>query len=219
MKKAIEYGFVTVFVLHLGSHLFGWTLLLAPTKSLLLPLLAAWFYQRTARPWLACERWMAAGLLLSWIGDVLLLKGDEPLFFMTGLSSFLLAQLSYGRSFALLQPPSTGLLTTKPLWALPVLAVAGGMLAWLFPQLGDLRLPVGIYVAAITTMVLSALHFGYNRKGGVLLVWGASAFMLSDALLAVNKFVFEIPQAGFWIMLTYGVAQYGLVRGATASAR
>lgn len=219
MKKAFEFAFLAVLVLHLGTHLFGWQLLHAPTKSLLLPLLAGWFYLRSDRPWLAGERWMAAGLVLSWIGDVLLIKGNEPLFFMTGLGSFLLAQLSYAQSFTKMPGNQPGLLFQKPLWTLPVLAVAVGMLWWLFPSLGDLKLPVAIYVGAISLMVLSALHFGYQKPGGGWLVLGASCFMLSDALLAVNKFAFPIPQAGFWIMLTYGIAQYGLVRGATTTAR
>lgn len=219
MKKAFEYAFLVVLALHLGSHLFGWQLLLAPSKSLLLPLLAGWFYLRAARPRLVGERWMVAGLVLSWIGDVLLIKGDEPLFFMTGLGSFLLAQLSYAQSFSKMPGNQPGLLRQKPLWALPVLAVAVGMLWWLFPSLGDLKLPVTIYVGAISLMVLSALHFGSHQPGGMWLILGASCFMLSDALLAVNKFAFPIPQAGFWIMLTYGAAQYGLVRGFTKPLR
>lgn len=219
MKKAFEFAFLGVLLVHLGTHLFGWQGLHAPTKALLLPLLAAWFYLRAARPWKAGERWMVAGLVLSWIGDVLLIKGDEPVFFMTGLGSFLLAQLSYAQSFTKMPGNQPGLLFQKPLWTLPVLAVAVGMLWWLFPSLGDLKLPVTIYVGAICLMVLSALHFGYRHPGGGWLVFGASCFMLSDALLAVNKFAFPIPQAGFWIMLTYGAAQYGLVRGATTTAR
>lgn len=219
MKKALEYGFLALLALHLGGHWFGLWVLLAPTKSLLMPLLAAWFYQVANKPWKAGERWMAAGLLLSWVGDVLLLKGNDPLFFMSGLGSFLLAQLSYARSFAKMPGNLSGLLRQKPVWALPVLAVAVGMLWWLFPSLGDLRLPVTIYVGAISLMVLSALHFGYQQPGGMWLILGASCFMLSDALLAVNKFALPIPQAGFWIMLTYGAAQYGLVKGFTKPLR
>lgn len=219
MKKAFEYAFLVMLALHLGSHLFGWQLLLAPSKSLLLPLLACWFYLRSGRPWRAGERWMAAGLALSWMGDVLLIKGNEPLFFMTGLGFFLLAQLSYAYGFTKMPGNQPKLLRENPLWALPVLAVAVGMLWWLFPSLGDLKLPVTIYVGAIGLMVLSALHFGYRQPGGPWLVLGASCFMLSDALLAVNKFAFPIPQAGFWIMLTYGSAQYGLVRGFTKPLR
>lgn len=215
MKKAFEYAFLAVLVIHLGTHLFGWTGLHAPTKSLLMPLLAVWFYLRAKHPWQAGERWMAAGLLLSWIGDVLLIKGNEPLFFMTGLGSFLLAQLSYAQGFAKMPGNQPGLLRQNPFWALPILVVAVGMLWWLFPVLGDLKLPVTIYVGAISLMVLSALHFGNQQPGRLWLVLGASCFMLSDALLAINKFAAPIPLAGFWIMLTYGIAQYGLVRGFT----
>jgi uncharacterized membrane protein YhhN len=39
------------------------------------------------------------------------------------------------------------------------------------------------------------------------------SFLLSDALLAINKFVAPIPMAGFWVMLTYITAQYLIVKG------
>jgi alkylglycerol monooxygenase len=36
---------------------------------------------------------------------------------------------------------------------------------------------------------------------------GAVVFMLSDSLLATNKFAFALPMAPFWILATYYVAQ------------
>ena len=42
---------------------------------------------------------------------------------------------------------------------------------------------------------------------------GSLLFLLSDSMLAFNKFHSEIPLAGFLIMLTYIAAQYLIMRG------
>jgi uncharacterized membrane protein YhhN len=42
---------------------------------------------------------------------------------------------------------------------------------------------------------------------------GSVLFVISDSLLAVNKFVFALPYAPVWIMGTYLTAQYWIVRG------
>ena len=43
---------------------------------------------------------------------------------------------------------------------------------------------------------------------------GACFFMLSDSLLAVNKFVLPLPFAAFWVLATYYTAQILIVRHA-----
>ena len=64
-------------------------------------------------------------------------------------------------------------------------------------------------------MMLSAI----NRFGGVAqnsfrwVFFGALFFLISDSILAVNKFADPVTNAGFWIMSTYALAQYLIVRG------
>jgi len=41
---------------------------------------------------------------------------------------------------------------------------------------------------------------------------GAGFFMLSDALLAVNRFVLPLPMAPLWVLTTYYAAQILIVR-------
>ena len=43
---------------------------------------------------------------------------------------------------------------------------------------------------------------------------GAGCFMLSDSLLATNKFAFAVPMAQFWVLATYYVAQILIARNA-----
>ncbi|WP_341890481.1 lysoplasmalogenase family protein, partial [Variovorax sp. YR752] len=41
---------------------------------------------------------------------------------------------------------------------------------------------------------------------------GACFFMLSDALLAINRFVSPLPLASLWVLATYYAAQMLIVR-------
>jgi uncharacterized membrane protein YhhN len=43
--------------------------------------------------------------------------------------------------------------------------------------------------------------------------WGSVLFMLSDTLLAVDKFVSPLPVAGLWVLATYYLAQGFIVQG------
>jgi len=58
-----------------------------------------------------------------------------------------------------------------------------------------------------------------NRSGRVadisfkLVFVGSLLFLLSDSMIAFNKFHSDIPLAGFLIMITYIAAQYLIMRG------
>ncbi len=58
-----------------------------------------------------------------------------------------------------------------------------------------------------------------NRSGRVgamsfkLVFVGSLLFLLSDTMIAFNKFHSDIPMAGFLIMITYIAAQYLIMRG------
>jgi uncharacterized membrane protein YhhN len=56
-------------------------------------------------------------------------------------------------------------------------------------------------------------RWGTNTESYKLAFIGAFLFVMSDSVLGLNKFVFDIPLAGFWIMGTYIPAQYFLVKG------
>lgn len=90
------------------------------------------------------------------------------------------------------------------------------LIAILNPWLGQMRLPVRTYGLVISFMLLLALHMLYlsQRSAGRLLALGAVLFVISDSILAINKFFHAIPVAGVLIMLSYGLAQFFLVYGA-----
>jgi uncharacterized membrane protein YhhN len=72
-----------------------------------------------------------------------------------------------------------------------------------------------VYAGVLTYMVLSALfRFGKTNSGSFTMVFGgAILFMMSDSLIAINKFLEPLSMAGFWVMITYITAQFLIVKG------
>jgi hypothetical protein len=57
-----------------------------------------------------------------------------------------------------------------------------------------------------------------RTPGSVWVAVGAGSFMLSDTLLALNKFVSPLPLSQLWVLSTYYLAQVLIVRGLLADA-
>lgn len=130
------------------------------------------------------ERLLLLGLLLSALGDVLLIP-KEKRFFLLGLFAFLLAHVAYSAAFF-----SAGVDGTAAILALlPLLGVALVVMRWLWPHLSSrMRGPVLTYVVVISAMV--ALAFGAAFAGAPQgAAAGALAFYLSDLMVARQRFV------------------------------
>jgi uncharacterized membrane protein YhhN len=86
----------------------------------------------------------------------------------------------------------------------------------LSPYLESLKLPVRIYGVVISFMLLLALHTGSitNKNASLMMIIGAVLFIISDSLLALNKFYASFDYAGIAVMLTYGLAQLFIAEGA-----
>jgi uncharacterized membrane protein YhhN len=151
----------------------------------------------------ALRRWVLIGLWASLAGDVALLWPKEG--FLPGLVSFLLAHLAYLLAFTRTQRFAA---QGPPFLAYAL--VAGGILALLWPGVpAPLRLPVLLYVLALAAMAAQAavLWRAGAPRGGVLALGGA-LFVLSDALLATNRFAAPLPMASLWILASYWAAQW-----------
>lgn len=193
------------------------------SKPLLMPLLAWWFYSRVkvASPIDRLSRLILWALLFSFGGDTLLLfveHGSQmEVFFLLGLASFLIAHLFYIAAFRQLDAAKTGYVFQSP-WVLVFFAAfLVGMLLFLWPGIpGSMKGAVTAYSTVIVLMAVSA----FNLKNKLspadfrLLFTGVLLFVLSDSLIAINKFsdVVEMPYARVWIMLTYLAAQYAIIR-------
>lgn len=184
------------------------------TKPLLMPLLMVWLAFASAGRRTREVHLMMAALLCSWAGDILLLfQEKDSLFFILGLSAFLVAHVFYIVLFHRIRVREG--LRPQPFWLLAVVLYYAVLMSWLSPYLGPMQWPVRIYGIVISTMLLLALHLAQLKIRAVaaLLLSGAALFVISDSVLAVNKFVLPLPLPGLLIMLTYGTAQYLLTLG------
>ncbi len=151
-------------------------------------------------------RLFAMALAFSAVGDVVLELGH----FMAGIAAFALAHICYGMFFLLLVAGGRRR-------AVPVVPLAGGlalfaaaMLVYLWPHLGALQIPVVVYVFLIASVAGLAVLAPFNTPWPAL---GMMMFMISDSLLAVNKFADPFVGADYAVWLTYFAAQYLLVIG------
>ena len=159
------------------------------TKPLLMPALMV-----------GADRSSRRALAFGAVGDVALLgSGDAA--FTAGLVSFLAGHIAW--TAALRQRPEGGRLRSRPALALPYLAAFGSLNAYLWPRTGKDRIPVLGYSTALLAMALTALDTGSLRAGA-----GGALFLLSDSLLALEKFAgLQLPAHEGLVMATYTSAQ------------
>jgi uncharacterized membrane protein YhhN len=145
-------------------------------------------------------RWLVAGLTFAILGDVLL-----DVRFEIGMVGFLLMQLCYIAGFLGLGAWA-GLRSRWPIGVMYLLVGVGANVA-LGPRLGDLAIPVLVYSTAILTM--AALACGVDGRVGL----GGGLFVISDALIGVDKAGAGFPGRGLVVMVTYLAAQYLIATG------
>ena len=151
-------------------------------------------------------------LVFSLLGDILLMFVEQsPHFFTIGLVAFLTAHIMYILAFLKhrnKQKPIIGFIVF-------LLIYASGLFYLLKDGLGAMLIPVIVYMIVILSMATSA----FLRKGMVnnlsynLVFTGAIFFMISDSILALNKFYEPLPFSNISIMLTYALAQFLIVIG------
>lgn len=185
------------------------------SKPLIVISLGGYFINATLISISRLKKWILLALIFSWIGDVLLMfQNEKKIFFLLGLSSFLLAHIFYIQFFNRIRLKEK--LEVK--WSLLLIAAFyyGVLIAILFPHLEDMKWPVCIYGIVISSMFMLAMHMPLikNRKIGSFMMTGALLFVISDSVLAVNMFYRSFEMAGVIIMITYGLAQFFIVEGA-----
>jgi uncharacterized membrane protein YhhN len=137
---------------------------------------------------------------------------------MLGLGAFLIAHITYIVAYKYHVDEINGdelMGIHRVRMAFPIILAGCGLVVVLFPHLGDLKFPVSVYALILVLMVLNAL-FRYNRtdrRSFWLVFFGAILFMISDALLAINKFLIDLPFSGLWIMTSYVFAQLLIIEG------
>jgi uncharacterized membrane protein YhhN len=143
-----------------------------------------------------------AGLGFSLFGDIALLFPEK--WFTAGLAAFLAAQVFYVLAFR----PGPGHQVPTGLF-LPFIFYGLLMFFILAPGLGPLKLPVFVYIAAITIMAAFAAARFVDLGGArpLLAFAGAILFLVSDSVLAYDRFAKKIGPAQIIILGTYFPAQ------------
>ena len=216
LKQGLLILFFVFAALDLASQAFNLPFLHLIAKPMIVIILAAYYQQSNP---VAIKGFLFA-LVFCWLGDVFLLFDHlNELFFMAGLGSFLVAHVLLifcYRKFRL--PGESQQSTLRIRLSFPVVLVGSGLVTVLYPKLGDLRIPVMVYAMALTLMVLQSIfRFGRTSAASFWLVFaGAVSFMISDTLLAINKFYQPVSQAGVLIMVTYIASLFLIVQGIIA---
>lgn len=209
-KKTALIVFLIFSLLYLGLVLIEFETITWWLKPFIIPLLSISVFLSGKMEF---KPLLISALFFSWVGDVVLLFANQGvIYFIIGLVSFLIAHLFYIVLFSKLQKVTT--IKYKRFIPL-VLLYLFGLLSFLWEKLGGMKIPVIIYALVISTMLLVAIkgYFTWNSKSGKLLLIGAVFFVLSDSILAINKFYMPIYLSSFWIMFTYITAQFLIVKG------
>ncbi len=188
------------------------------SKPLLMPILALWFYIQTKNYTSSFRQLILFALFFSWGGDTLLMfvesKGEH--FFLFGLVSFLLTHILYTTAFFKIVSAKKGFLWKKKWVIIPFLIFFLGFQNYLLPDVEEaMQIPVAVYSSVIILMVLAALNWNtfIEKNAFQLVFFGALLFMLSDSIIALNKFKSAVPQAHIWIMSLYLLGQYLIAKG------
>jgi alkenylglycerophosphocholine hydrolase len=142
------------------------------------------------------KRIIIAGLFVSMIADGVIY------WFLAGLITFFIAHLFYIFAFRKIRRRA------MPKWAATLLLLYGiGMAFWIAGsqfRIGEHFLGIAIiaYISVILLMGWTAI-----RTRLPLAIIGALLFMFSDSVLAIDRFVYEIPYRDAFVMITYYAAQ------------
>ena len=187
-------------------------------KPLLMPTLIFGYFWLNTNKLQKYDFLIIAALFFSMFGDTFLMPYFD--IFMAGLGSFLLGHIFYLLAF--IPEVKKPIIFNKQkiiissigfiFYALLVIT-----LVWKLNSISAspvLIIAIGIYATVLFSVFITALLrntasiFSYK-----LVLIGASLFLLSDGLLAINKFVEPLPLSRLWVMSTYTTAQAFIMYG------
>ena len=218
MRTALVYIYCIDLLVELMAILFDVQSVRIISKPLLMILLILGIGLQKLQP-ATLKYLLLVSLFFSWLGDLFLLfdKGDS-LYFIGGLLSFLIAHLFYIILFVKLKTvlnPDSRLNKRAIIF---LLIYVGILFTLLLPRLGVLKIPVIVYALVLASMFIASLYASsISSTWQSLIIIGALLFVVSDSILALNKFLNPFPTASFLVMLTYGLAQLFIVLGVSNS--
>ncbi|MEO8555795.1 MAG: lysoplasmalogenase [Actinomycetota bacterium] len=207
MTVAAAFTLAVVAALDWSAVQRRWLLVERVAKPLVMVALA-WLALTMGAADLDVGRYLLVALGFSLVGDIFLL-GSRAVDFSGGLASFLVAHIAFVLAFL-----THGF---EPRWALAGLLVAlslsltaGRRIARAAAREGGTALGVAVtaYLVVIAAMVVAA-----SGTAIPLVFLGALAFMFSDMVLALDRFVGPRAHARMLVIVTYHLGQMMMVIG------
>lgn len=173
---------------------YRWFCVLKPLTTVLI-IFGAWYFADPKNK--AYTKWILMALVFCLIGDTFLLDESK---FVFGLGAFLIGHLLFVRSFM-----EKGGFKANWTTLTPLAVIGTGMYSWFFPHLGELAIPVAVYISVIVIMAWQGVntYFWKSDKAGMMIGVAVLLFMFSDAVIAINKFIVPFKLSGVVILSTY----------------
>ena len=168
--------------------------------------------------------WFGLGILLSLVGDVMLLVPQDRMF-LGGLVAFLLAHVFYliGFKDELLKLTGWSFILLLILMLSAIHLLSRIVHALRSRGQNGLVTPVIVYGLVISVMLYAALSTIFNpaweTSAAFLVGAGAFLFWISDLILAWNKFISLIKNGRIPGILAYQLGQIGLIAGVISQFR
>ena len=209
-QKLAAAIFILSSVANLLGKLLGANILVLCSKPLIVPSLALFCWLLLTRKGVRGRRVTTLMLAMAFgaLGDVLLMFNDQG-FFLAGLFAFLIGHLFYLCTIP--YPDKNG---HKRIFSFVILALLITIMS-IASQLFDVKGFMGMCVTAYACVFAFVIHAGImaaietKSRLYVVTVIGYVLFVISDTILATGVFTdLKVPMRGFWVMLTYILAQF-----------
>ena len=163
-KKYWLIIFIAVLVAHIAGIQLNNELLQQVSKPLIILVLAGYFLSQTIGIGSGLSKWILLALPFSLVGDVLLMfvppkisgQAQNDIFFLLGLSAFLLAHIFYIIFFHHVRIKEN--VKGKPWLLVAVIIYYAALISLLSPDLLDMKIPVLVYGVVISFMLMLAMH-------------------------------------------------------------
>jgi len=143
---------------------------------------------------------------------------NEEKWFIYGMVGFLIGHIFYIIAFLLSIGEN---IINFPLWGLILILPVIIILLLTYPKyknhMGDLKIPVYVYMATILFMHFSSIlrlaTFEILSPCFILVYIGSLLFIISDSLIAIDTFKTDKEISHLYIMITYILGQFLIVQG------
>ena len=206
LSKVLVVVFLIVSILDVVAVAMHYPVMQAVFKPMImLSLMAAYYFSVPKINFL-----YLLAMAFSFLGDVLLM--DKNNLFLPGIAAFLCTQLIY--IYIIQKRLKKVNLKDLLLSIVPFLLFFSVLISILLKNLGEFTIPVMVYGMAISIFGMAALllYLQYRNFSTRLLLWGSILFIVSDSMIALQKFHSPRHFYPVAIMATYVIAQFLIFR-------